>query len=280
MRTPSPVQEELIIDSDADEFAQFLGTENGKPKQAKINVSSQQKTASRKIRKNAILTSSSPDPPRIDPPRIENRNTSEHENFDDNSNNDIFPRSLFVPRTPRSASPTPKGKRLESTLLLLSPCTPTKRQDPILPGLCTSSKLPETSVPCTPARHSESIISTKLNSTHSQELTLSVPSKHLNTIPKKSPIPMTLHVKLGSGENESEIEVPYSPGPSGTPKSVRWLMDEASQRYKLMHGKTPFINRLLSCDPKTGNHHELRRNDCIPFISAQHQNIIAQMEEK
>ncbi|KAJ3128605.1 hypothetical protein HK098_004031 [Nowakowskiella sp. JEL0407] len=91
---------------------------------------------------------------------------------------------------------------------------------------------------------------------------------------------MMLNITLRDGETESEIQIPYSAGPTGTPKTVRWLMEETDKRYKnLTKTSGTFISRLLSANTQTGATRELRKTDCIPNAMKDQEIIIAQFEK-
>jgi hypothetical protein len=125
------------------------------------------------------------------------------------------------------------------------------------------------------------------NRHYSQEMTFSTNRRPLNVSqeanlpPARDQAKQLLRVKVSvkNPMNEDEVfAIPCTMGPSGTPKTVRWLMDETGRRYKDLYRKAPIIKKLILRDPDTNENETLFPEDLIENVIENKQKVFAIMQ--
>ncbi|KAI8809336.1 hypothetical protein BJ742DRAFT_804678 [Cladochytrium replicatum] len=83
--------------------------------------------------------------------------------------------------------------------------------------------------------------------------------------PRERPFVLHVRVQATGGELET-LAIPCPSGPSGTPKTVRWLMGETQKRYKDIYGVVPEVWKITSEDPDTGAVCTLGKSDPLKHV--------------
>ncbi|KAI9193591.1 uncharacterized protein BJ171DRAFT_251583 [Polychytrium aggregatum] len=97
----------------------------------------------------------------------------------------------------------------------------------------------------------------------------------LRTPTRRRPKPSSPVFKVRVEVEGEVLGIPCHFGPMGTPKTIRWLTDEAQRRYKDINGKQVTIAKLVFHDPETNEDETLFKNDAVSDVLKPNQKVIA-----
>ncbi|KAI8822070.1 uncharacterized protein EV422DRAFT_525558 [Fimicolochytrium jonesii] len=90
---------------------------------------------------------------------------------------------------------------------------------------------------------------------------------------KRRKPPLKIRVVLGNAGEEETLAIPCPDGPTGTPKTVGWVVEEARRRYKDIYHTQPPIMKIMTTDPETNEEETLGGDDIVEHVLVNKQKI-------